>query len=210
MLVCFEGIDKSGKATLCNKVYQVLSDKGFVAKCFSFPNYESTSGKLIKSFLNGDLGKLQEIPYQLRSMLYALNRVEGVDELKEFLDIYTYYRLSDRIVLVDRYVMSQVHQNYDKIDDFYKVIKFVEDLEFRELGFPYPDYIFLLDVDPLVTRHRDGDNDLQEMNLGHQMSARDGYLRMANEKIWCNNWHILDATKNVDENVEKVVKTLEI
>ena len=52
MLIAFEGIDQSGKATQANLLCMRLSKAGSAVSQFSFPNYDGTIGKVIGAFLS--------------------------------------------------------------------------------------------------------------------------------------------------------------
>jgi dTMP kinase len=50
-LISFEGVDFSGKSTQAELLRQHLDDSGCKVKLIKFPHRESTTGKLLDSYL---------------------------------------------------------------------------------------------------------------------------------------------------------------
>jgi len=203
MLVVFEGIDKSGKATLSESVYQYLQNNLYSCRPikFGFPSYETTSGKMVKKFLKGGYGPLQSIHYELRSLLYAANRCPWADEIRSAL-------CEDRLVICDRYVTSQAHQSLDFSTDpiaLENYFKWIEELEFGDFDLPRPDLIFLVDVSEEVSMSRGEAVDLQEADREHLRKTRSTYKRMAEKEVFGAKWVVLDGTLPIEDNTIKVV-----
>lgn len=95
-LVVIEGIDGVGKNTqallLRDYIQRTKGECGF----FSFPRYETESGKRVGAYLRGEMGELSILE---RAMLYAIDRRDAKAEMLSFLD-----RGVD--VVCDRYVYS--------------------------------------------------------------------------------------------------------
>ncbi len=95
--ICVEGADNTGKTTLCKKLSDILTSKGKSVKLFSFPNYETLSGKLIKKYLQSDIKLESEVLH----LLFSANRYESIKTLNKFL-------LENDYLICDRYCYSGI------------------------------------------------------------------------------------------------------
>src|SRR5271156_5241864 len=95
--IVIEGVDGAGKHTQSEMLEDALKSRGIVCIPFSFPRYESTFGKLIAKFLNGDFGPLAAVDAHLSALLYAGDRFESKAELEAALN-------SGKTLLADRYI----------------------------------------------------------------------------------------------------------
>ncbi len=139
-LIDIEGTDGSGKATQTQLLFNHLSGLGYNCKILSFPNYESPSSAPVKMYLNGELGRNEEVSAYQASALYAVDRLITVKQkLKENYDF----------VLFDRYTYSNMIHQSTKIENALERDKFltwVEDFEFNLLELPKPNLTLFLDV----------------------------------------------------------------
>src|SRR6185437_13686142 len=103
-LIVIEGIDGSGKRTQTERLGSALGARGIPFSRFSFPRYESFFGQLVAKFLNGDFGPLEAVDPHFSALLYAGDRFEVTQEMKETL-------AAGKNILTDRYVPSNLaHQ----------------------------------------------------------------------------------------------------
>ena len=143
-IISVEGTDGSGKKTQVDKLYRRLIDMGYDVMRKSFPNYDSPSSSPVKMYLNGDFGDNDNCldAYQ-SSVLYAVDRLCTYNlEIKEFYE-------KGGIVLLDRYVQSNMLHQAGKIGDRERVDEFLDwlvNLEFGKLKLPEPDVVFFLDM----------------------------------------------------------------
>ncbi len=106
LIISFEGIDGSGKATQTKKLYnyfsQIFPNKVFLQ---SFPNYDSETGQLIRKLLDNNLeGSVgyKDVPKENLSSLFALDRFTTFTSLK---------RKGYEFLVFDRWVESNLaHQ----------------------------------------------------------------------------------------------------
>ena len=102
--IAIEGVDGAGKRTQTDLLSQALVARGIPLLRFSFPRYESSFGRLVARFLNGDFGPLEAVDPHLSALLYAGDRFEAKPELDAALG-------SGKNVLTDRYIASNLaHQ----------------------------------------------------------------------------------------------------
>ncbi|EMS81984.1 dTMP kinase [Leptospira noguchii] len=138
IFVVFEGIDGSGKSTLCKSLTKKLIELGIPSVTFTEPTNLET-GKYLRKFLRGEieLGKEEQIQAFLndreeslkQNILPALN--------------------SDKNVLLDRYMYSTAA--YQSGDDLSPEIILKKNLD---RNFKIPDLLFYLDLSPTIALER--------------------------------------------------------
>ncbi|XDD49420.1 dTMP kinase [Leptospira sp. WS92.C1] len=138
LFIVFEGIDGSGKSTLCKSVTELLLKKEIPAVAFTEPTHLET-GKILRKFLRGeiDLNENQQIEAFLADREESLkqNILPSLCEGKN--------------VLLDRYLYStaayQSGANFSPEDILKKNL---------EKNFKIPDLLFYLDLKPKVALER--------------------------------------------------------
>lgn len=93
--ITIEGVDMAGKSTHLEKLVTKLALDDYKVKVMHFPNYESETGKIIKSYLDGKT----KIDAKYIQMLYVIDQVFVSNKIKQYLK-------DDYIVLSDRYDLS--------------------------------------------------------------------------------------------------------
>ena len=215
MIIDIEGTDGSGKATQTKLLYDYLTAKGKKCKIISFPNYDSISSGPVKMYLNGDLGKNEELDAYQISAIYAVDRVCTMARVK--VEDYDY-------ILFDRYAPSNMIHQSTKIKDLNEVDKFldwVQDFEFETLKLPRPDKILFLNMPPKISielahsreKLKNGvSHDILEEDNAHLYKAYER-AKYVSEKL---NWTNIDCIDkngkllNVDEIHNKIVKVLNL
>jgi dTMP kinase len=153
----------------------------------SFPAYETTIGKEIRKFLDGNVN----YPQQVRAMLYAANRWEKKAELEAILS-------KTDVTIVDRYSGSNLAYGVSNGLE-------LEWLLHLEEGLPEPDLVVLLDASPTKLAPRRGDRkDSYELNISLQEKARDAYLRLAKRF----GWSIVDADEGIEETSRGMISAV--
>lgn len=187
--IAIEGIDGSGKRTQIDLLSRALEARGVPHVRYSFPRYESTFGRLVARYLNGEFGRLETVDPHLSALLYAGDRFECKAELEAAL-------AERKTVLADRYVGSNLaHQGArvgpQRREDF---ISWLKRVEYGIYGLPVEDLVIYLRL-PAVEAHRlvalkaargytDLQRDLQEADLKHLEQAALVYDRLATEPNW--------------------------
>lgn len=148
-IIVIEGTDGSGKQTQSKLLYENLLKKGYNVKILSFPNYDSMSSGPVKMYLSGQLAeKAQDINAYQASALFAADRFCTMCEYKDFLS-------QDGILILDRYVQSNMTHQAGKIKNLKERDQFLawlDDFEFGYLGLPVPDIVLFLDVPVKVSQ----------------------------------------------------------
>ncbi|OGD90800.1 hypothetical protein A3D07_00640 [Candidatus Curtissbacteria bacterium RIFCSPHIGHO2_02_FULL_42_15] len=73
--IVFEGADGTGKTTQAKLLFDYLKKKKKNAVFFSFPNYKSAWGKIVRRYLDGEFGDVNQVSPYLASILYAGDRL---------------------------------------------------------------------------------------------------------------------------------------
>ncbi len=226
-LIIIEGTDCSGKETQANKLLEKLTNNGYKCKKFSFPNYDSPTGKIVggpylgKSYICEGWfpEKAEKVDPKVSSLYFGADRLYNIESIIKDLD-------SGFIVVLDRYTYSNMaHQGGKELDktkrlDFYK---WLEKLEFELLGLPYGDIkIFLhmpYDAALILKQGRKESPDQLERSKEHLLNAEKAYLEIASiydfEVIECVNDEKNINKKSIkspevisDEVYDKVIEKL--
>lgn len=172
-LIIFDGGDGAGKHTQSDMLVRRLIQEGYQAGTLDFPRYEANVfGKLLRECLDGKRGDFLHLDPRIASTLYAADRFETKEQITQWLE-------EGRIVVIDRYVSSNMLHQGAKIKDEKELKEFIdwlEKVEFEIFGMPRPDLSIYFEVDPeervKMLQHaadkRENVMDLAETNLQHQ------------------------------------------
>ena len=187
IFIVIEGIDAAGKRTQTSILRAWFNSKGLTTHTLSFPAYETTIGKEIRKFLDGNV----DYPQKVRAMLYAANRWEKKADLEAILS-------RTDVTIVDRYSGSNLAYG---VSNGLKL----EWLLHLEEGLPEPDLDLLLDASPTKLVPRRGDwKDSYERNISLQEKARDAYLGLAKRF----GWSIVNADGGIEETSRGIISTV--
>lgn len=206
MIIVIEGTDGSGKQTQTKLLFDYLKEKNVDVKTQSFPNYASDSSILVRNYLNGDYGDINALTSKQSSVLFAVDRLCTMNDYKEFLK-------NDGVLLLDRYVSSNILHQASKIewkierDEF---VDWLENLEYNDLRLPKPDITFFLDLKPELSkklREERGElkagttKDIHESNYEYLINCYKIGMEVAKNKGWniikCYNED--NTIKTIDE-----------
>ncbi len=186
MLVVIEGLDGSGKSTQVKRLRSYLESRTDNLEYIHFPRYDSpVYGELIGKFLRGGFGSIDSVHPQLVALLYAEDRHGAAPQMRRTLD-------EGGIVLLDRYVYSNIAYQCAKIDDPQEreaLRKWIFDTEYGQFGLPKPDLNIFLDVpigfvEKKLEAGRKGDDreylegktDIHEADIEFQKRVREVYV----------------------------------
>ncbi|NUM25459.1 MAG: dTMP kinase [Candidatus Buchananbacteria bacterium] len=166
-LIVIEGIDGSGKATQTRILFEKLKASHLDVETIDFPQYTNNFfGRQVRRYLNGEFGDPTKVNPYLASILYAADRWESSDKIKQWLD-------QGKIVLLDRYYTSNLIHQGTKFsqDELEKFISWNEAMEFDTFQIPRPDLILYLHLPAamaydLITKRgqgHDGHDTLEHM-----------------------------------------------
>jgi dTMP kinase len=198
-----EGLDGSGKSTQIKRMMNYLEEREIPYRYLHFPRTSSPFfGEMIARFLRGDFGSAAEVDPYLVALLYAGDRKDASEEIRQWLE-------EGYLVLLDRYVYSNIAFQCAKIKEKAsreKLRDWILELEYAHNRIPEPDMNILLDVPFAFTkskltkeregRERDylnGRDDIHEADLDFQNRVREVYLWQAGT---CNDLRIVNCTGN--------------
>lgn len=136
--IVFEGIDGSGKSTLCKSLTEKLSERGILSVGFTEPTNLET-GKYLRKFLRGEieLGREEQIEAFLNDREESLKQ-NILPSLQ-----------SGKNVLLDRYMYSTAA--YQSGEDLSPETILDKNLK---RNFKTPDVLFYLDLNPTIALER--------------------------------------------------------
>jgi dTMP kinase len=188
-LIVIEGIDGAGKRTQADLLGRALKQRGIPSVRFGFPRYESSFGRLIARFLNGEFGPLSAVDAHFSALLYAGDRFEAKPELEAALG-------AGQTVFADRYIASNLAHQAARVpaEERSEFIAWLRQLEYGIYGLPPEDLVIYLRLPANEGQRRVGlksersytamRRDLQESDLSHLQEAAMVYDQLAQEANW--------------------------
>ena len=216
-LIVIEGTDCSGKGTQSDLLYKRLIKDGLNVFKTSFPMYDTPTGNIIGGPYLGKehicLGWFKEgankVPAKVASLYYAADRLYNIDIINENL-------AKGNIVILDRYVTSNMGHQAGKIQDKdkrFEMFKWLEELEFNLLELPKPDIkIFLhmpYDFSKNLQKNRT-ELDEHEKSPENIINAEKAYLELSEiydfTKIECIEYGNLRTIEDIHNEIYNIVK----
>lgn len=185
-LILIEGTDCSGKQTQTEKVLERLEKDNIKVERFSFPMYDTPTGKIVggpylgkKSISEGYFEEgADNVSPIVSSLYYAADRKYNIGKITHLLD-------NGVNVLLDRYTISNMAHQGGKIEDKnerLKLYKWIEKLEFELLELPKPDICIFLHMPYKYSLEllKNRDEQDQNENETHLKNSEKAYLELAN------------------------------
>ena len=187
-LIIIEGLDGSGKSTQIELLRARAERTGKQIRQIKFPNYEEDSSALVRAYLSGELGTLDQIGAYAASVLYSVDRYGTW--CRHMREDYA----QGGIFLLDRYTTANMYHQATKLprEEWDRFLDWLEDLEYDKMGLPRPDLVLYLDMQPqtsrrLLEKRYHGDEsrkDLHEANFQYLLSCREAALYAADRCGW--------------------------
>ena len=183
LFVAIEGGDGSGKGTQSELLREHVSTTlGKHVLKVSFPRYGEQSAYYASQYLNGVYGTADEVPADLASLTYALDRFAAKDDIEAQL------ALPGGFVIADRYVASNLAHQGTKFENPAERQAFYERMmatEYEVLGIPKPSINIVLimptdlaqaNVDKKDARsYTENKRDIHEADASHLDRAKANY-----------------------------------
>ena len=206
-IIVIEGIDGSGKETQSKMLVDYLNNHGYKAIEFSFPMYETPTGKIFETCLLDKTSPswfkegYQNLDPELVCLYTAADRKYNSTKIKKYLD-------QDYIVILNRYTSSNMaHQGskYDNSDDRFYMYQWIDKLEYWLLKLPKPDYTILLKM-PY--------NYLEQVSFPFQRQEENKVFKAYLELAGLYNWDKIecvkeDKIKNKEEIQKEIIALLQ-
>jgi dTMP kinase len=142
LLLALEGADGCGKSTQVRLLTHKLRDLGLDAHAVSFPRYEDpVFGDLIRRFLAGELGPVEDVHPRLVALLFAGDRGAESENLRRL-------QAEGKVLICDRYFYSNLAYQGAKLDrdEFASFERWLRALEIEHNAIPMPVCSLYLDV----------------------------------------------------------------
>jgi dTMP kinase len=199
--IVIEGLDGAGKSTQLKMLLERCDLENIKYKFVHFPRTEEQGvyGTMISQYLRGDFGSLDSVHPQLVALIFALDRVEFADQIRQWMN-------DGYMVIADRYVYSNIAFQCAKLSTSEEkeiLSKWILDFEYEYHKIPTPTVSMYLDVpfefikkslennrEGNARAYLEGKEDIHENDLSFQDKVRREYERMVSfssdfKKIKC-------------------------
>ncbi len=216
-LIVIEGTDCSGKETQTNKLMEKLKKENIQITKFSFPNYDSPTGKIIGGPYLGKehIGPswfsegAANVEPKVASLYFAADRLYNINIINEIL-------VSGTNVILDRYTFSNMGHQAGKLEakeERLEMYEWLEELEFKTLGLPKQDigvFLHLPYEHALVLKqNREEKPDGHECDEHHLKNAEKAYTEIAHKynfkTIRCNDGDNIRTIDDINEELYNYV-----
>ena len=166
-LYVIEGLDGSGKATQTTLLTDYLTGKGIPCRKLSFPDYNDPSSTLVKMYLHGEIGTLEEVNPYGASLFFTVDRYASY--CRHWRPDYE----AGKILVADRYSTSNIPHQMSRL--------------------PKEEWDSFLDCRLLSERYHGDESkrDIHEADFAYLQHCRAAALYGAEKQ----GWHILSCTK---------------
>ena len=218
-IIVIEGTDCSGKETQSKLLKSYLEQNGIKVATLSYPQYNTPTGKIIGGPLLGKpsicpswFDNYVEVDSKVASLYFAADRRASLPVLKDLIN-------NNEIVIIDRYIYSNMGHQGSKIEDKeerLKMYKFLETLEFDLLELPRPDLVIFLylpySYGEEIKKNRAEKLDEAEKSQTHQIKSERTYLELTElygfEKIDCFKNGTVKTREEINKEVISHIKKL--
>lgn len=187
-VIVLEGLDGCGKTTQLELAEEYLKNNGVKCRAVSFPNYKSTSGKLIAEYLKG------EIPCSGSNGAYAASAMYAIDRYISYITEWRDFYENGGVILAGRYSTSNAIYQLTKLppEDRENFLNWLMEFEYAKLGLPEPDLVIYLDMPVKVSQvlledryNGDGSKkDIHEADIRFLEECRKSAMYSANQFGW--------------------------
>ncbi|KAK5164498.1 Thymidylate kinase [Saxophila tyrrhenica] len=183
MLVVFEGLDRSGKSTQCERLAETLRKEGESVEHMRFPNRITPIGQMINNYLTGQTNQDDHVIH----LLFSANRWEAAKTIEDHINAGT-------TVVIDRYSYSGA---------VYSAAKQVPSMSLEwcrqpEVGLPRPDLCLFLDLSSEEAAKRGGFGTERYEKQDLQNRVRQLYGEMRKHDDEREDITVVDAGRPID------------
>ena len=205
-IIVIEGIEGSGKETQSKLLVESLNKMGIKAIEFSFPMYDTPTGKIFKNCVLSNNNFFPEgyeaLDPELVCLYTAADRKYNIKTIKKYLDL-------DYIVVINRYTSSNMANQgskYEEAEDRFYMYQWIDKLEYWLLKLPKPDYTILLNMPYKYNNQLSFDFS----NNNKQEKVLRAYMELAG----LYNWDVIDCIaynkeKTIDEIHKEIMELLQ-
>lgn len=191
-LICIEGIDGAGKETQSRMLGKRLTDLGVKSVVYSYPDYKTRYGKIVREFLD----KKIEMGAEELFFLHMLDKLKDKEQIL--------HDLEEKVVILDRYIYSAIAYQTAGGFDYEKAKMIV-----KASGLPKPSVVLYLDVSVETAmkrkkKQKNGALDRFESLSGYLNSVKGVYDRLFSEHFDSHKWIRIDAEKDIATTHEEL------
>lgn len=200
-IIVIEGIEGSGKETQSKLLVEALNKMGIKSIEFSFPMYDTPTGKIFKEYFLNNNNYFQEgyenLDPELVCLYTAADRKYNINKINKYL-------LDDYIVVINRYTSSNMANQGSKYEDFedrFYMYQWIDKLEYWLLKLPKPDYTILLNMPYKYNK---------QISFDFLKEEKDSkVLRAYKELSELYNWDVIDCVfDNKEKTIEEIHKEI--
>lgn len=197
-LIVIEGTDCSGKETQTNLLMERLKNEGKKVIKFSFPQYDTPTGKIVggpylgkESICDSWFSDSVSLDPKIACLYYAADKKYNIDIINDYLK-------EDYIVLLDRYIPSNMAHQGSKLktkEERKEIFKWIEKLEYDLLELPKPNLVIFLHMPTeyaKILKNNRNEIDVHEKNEEYLKRSEKTYLELAN----IYNYKTIECVKN--------------
>ena len=193
MLIVFEGLDRSGKSTQCERLVEYLRRNGETVEHMRFPNRTTPIGQMINSYLSGQIQQEDHVIH----LLFSANRWESAKDIERHINAGT-------TVVIDRYAYSGC---------VYSAAKEVSNMDLAwcrqpEVGLPRPDVCLFLDLSAEDAAKRGGFGTERYEKQDLQDRVRELYERMRDHSDEGEDIVRINAGRPVEEVEAQILRVI--
>lgn len=186
-ILVIEGLDGCGKDTQI----RLLKEKFPDIVVFKYPTLRYT---LLKDYLEQKI----ELAPKAIFLLFLADIAEDQKNLRKALS-------EKKTIILDRYVFSTIAYELKGIT-YERGKQIVEGIKYLK-----PDVVILLDIDQKTSQTRKGQQkklDRYEKDMKYLEKVRSNFLKLYEEKFLTENWHKIDASRDVKAVHASIMKLL--
>lgn len=214
-IIVIEGTDCSGKETQSKLLEKRLIEQGKKVITLSFPMYDTPTGKIIGECYLGrgkDSGIFPEgavnLDPKIACLYYAADRKYNIDIVNKYLQ-------EGYIVILDRYISSNMAYQGSKIkdkDERFYMYQWIDKLEYWLLDLPKPDITIFLHVPTEYSRVL-----LENRTINDENEKDENYLKLSEqayiELSELYNWKTIECVedgklRSIEEINDDILKAL--
>jgi len=188
-LIVIDGLDGSGKTTQINRLEKHFEKAAQNYKTITFPDYNEKSSTLVKMYLKGEIGGLNEVNAYAASTFYAADRY--ISYKRHWQKNYE----GGSVIIAGRYSTSNAIHQMSKLpqNEWDSYLDWLSDYEYVKLALPKPDMVIFLDMPPeiskkMIEQRYNGDEnkkDIHEADYEYLVNCRKAALYAAKKQNWC-------------------------
>jgi dTMP kinase len=190
VFIVFEGIDGSGKTTLCEMVRKELEKIGLTVEKTQEPTYDIVGRMIRENVIPG-------ISQKAEALLFTADRAIHTEHMAK--------RISEgAIVICDRYFASTVAYQSASVKGESLDKNWLIDINLPVIMAPDITFLLDIDVDKSMKRVNKRGETSKFENIGYQRNVRQNYLDLAKQF----GFVIVDADRTPEEVLEVVMKSI--